>query len=70
MAMTTMGTLHKRELCTLARCGDGESYRDEEACDDGNLQDRDGCTSQCELAACGDALLRMDLEVEDLFGRV
>lgn len=29
-----------------------------EACDDGNEVDEDGCTRDCQLAACGDGILR------------
>lgn len=32
-----------------------------EACDDGNDSDEDGCTVDCQLARCGDGLLREDL---------
>ncbi len=36
-------------------CGDGVQDVNE-ACDDGNLSDADGCTSLCNLAVCGDGL--------------
>jgi cysteine-rich repeat protein len=48
--------------CVLDRCGNGEVDRGE-ACDDGNTTDADGCTGACELAVCGDGLLRSDLTV-------
>ncbi len=32
-----------------------------EACDDGNDRNDDSCTTQCELARCGDGILRTDL---------
>jgi cysteine-rich repeat protein len=35
-----------------------------EACDDGNSDDYDGCTNTCQLARCGDGLLRTDLAAE------
>ncbi len=35
-----------------------------EACDDGNLNDRDGCTNSCELALCGDGVVRLDLAID------
>jgi cysteine-rich repeat protein len=38
------------------RCGDGIVDEGEE-CDDGNLEDGDGCTSQCTCARCGDGAL-------------
>jgi cysteine-rich repeat protein len=40
-------------------CGDGIVAGDEQ-CDDGNINDRDGCTNACELARCGDGLKRTD----------
>ena len=33
-----------------------------EACDDGNDEDRDACRSNCIIAECGDGVLRNDLE--------
>ena len=54
-----------------ARCGDGITRTDlvqadpgYEACDDGNAEQADGCTSGCVLAACGDGILRQDLTPE------
>ncbi len=44
-----------------ARCGDGE-VQGVEACDDGNREDDDACRNNCLLAACGDGLLRIDIE--------
>jgi cysteine-rich repeat protein len=35
--------------CTAARCGDGHLNAVTEACDDGNTEDGDECTSQCAL---------------------
>ena len=42
------------DLAPIA-CGDGDVIGDEE-CDDGNLDDGDGCSSTCriEAAVCGD----------------
>jgi cysteine-rich repeat protein len=40
-------------------CGDSIIAGDEQ-CDDGNFNDRDGCTNACELARCGDGLRRTD----------
>ena len=33
-----------------------------EACDDGNDEERDACRSNCIIAECGDGILRNDLE--------
>jgi cysteine-rich repeat protein len=44
-----------------ARCGDG-ALSTEEACDDGNAVDTDGCTSACALARCGDGLVQEGVE--------
>jgi len=39
-------------------CGNGEVEGDEE-CDDGNLDDRDGCSSECEIETyCGDGTIQ------------
>jgi cysteine-rich repeat protein len=38
------------------RCGDGNLDANEE-CDDGNREDRDGCTNACTCARCGDGIL-------------
>jgi len=37
-------------------CGNGRVDAAGEQCDDGNLQDNDGCSSLCVLEFCGDAL--------------
>ncbi|MAO84492.1 MAG: hypothetical protein CMH50_11515 [Myxococcales bacterium] len=48
-------------LTPVARCnGDGQSDPGE-ACDDGDDDDRDGCTTACALAVCGDGFQRLDL---------
>ena len=49
---------------TEASCGDGIVGTGEE-CDDGNDDTSDGCTSFCTIAACGDGVLRADLEPGD-----
>ena len=36
-----------------------------EACDDGNQVDSDGCTTDCQLARCGDGILRQDRAMGD-----
>ncbi len=45
--------------CTIPRCGDGLlNPTAQEACDDGNLQDGDGCSSECqEELLCGNNAL-------------
>ena len=40
-----------------AICGNGTQEADEE-CDDGNLDDNDGCTRECRLPACGDGVVQ------------
>lgn len=40
------------------RCGDGQLDPGEE-CDDGNREDRDGCTNGCTCARCGDGILHV-----------
>jgi cysteine-rich repeat protein len=42
-------------------CGDGVQDPGE-ACDDGNFQDDDSCTSTCKLAVCGDGLVQLGVE--------
>ncbi len=46
---------------TEASCGNGE-LEEGEQCDDGNVEQTDGCTGACALAACGDGVLRLDLD--------
>jgi len=41
-------------------CGDGTVSAVEE-CDDGNAVDDDGCTQSCNLARCGDGIVRAGL---------
>lgn len=45
-----------RSNCTISRCGDG--VRDyNEACDDGNNDDHDDCTNNCQIkSSCGDGI--------------
>jgi cysteine-rich repeat protein len=51
--------------CTV-RCGDGVKA-DSEACDDGNTDDCDGCSSTCTRvdAVCGDGITECDEEADD-----
>ncbi|MCY1056428.1 DUF4215 domain-containing protein [Nannocystis sp. SCPEA4] len=44
--------------CTVARCGDGLVNRDDELCDDGNLDDTDGCAHTCRPSGCGDGVVQ------------
>jgi cysteine-rich repeat protein len=44
------------ESASPPRCGDGRLDAGEE-CDDGNREDRDGCTNACTCARCGDGIL-------------
>ena len=43
-----------RDLC--GRCGDG-IIDDDEACDDGNLNERDDCLNDCTEPRCGDGIV-------------
>jgi cysteine-rich repeat protein len=49
---------------TCGACGDGLVDLDEE-CDDGNLQDGDGCSSECLLEECGNGTLDVGEECDD-----
>jgi cysteine-rich repeat protein len=46
--------------CVAGGCGNGVVEAGE-ACDDGNSVATDGCTPDCNLAACGDGIQRTDL---------
>ena len=49
--------------CTAAECGDGTlNATAGEACDDGNMDDSDGCVGSCVLAVCGDGLVQAGVE--------
>jgi cysteine-rich repeat protein len=49
--------------CQAAYCGDGFMHAGYEACDDGNLNDNDACTTQtCEPNVCGDGILYEGME--------
>ncbi len=45
-------------------CGDGVRHRGE-ACDDGNQADDDACRNSCQVAVCGDGVVRRDLSPRD-----
>jgi cysteine-rich repeat protein len=53
-------------VTNLQQCGDGIVHYGEE-CDDGNLQERDGCSSVCviEYSVCGDGVLEWDEQCDD-----
>ena len=44
-----------------ATCGNGER-EDQEACDDGNASENDGCLNDCTLARCGDGRIHAGVE--------
>ena len=46
--------------CRAEVCGNGRVDADE-ACDDGNAVETDGCTSACVAAVCGDGIVRLGL---------
>ncbi|MBF94562.1 MAG: hypothetical protein CMH58_05310, partial [Myxococcales bacterium] len=48
-------------------CGNGE-IEGTEVCDDGNEDATDGCTNECQEAACGDGVLRVDLTDPEAIG--
>jgi cysteine-rich repeat protein len=43
-------------------CGDGIVHAGVEACDDGNLDDTDGCLTSCASASCGDGVVQAGVE--------
>ena len=49
----------------LGRCGDGVVQAPQEACDDGNDDDGDACTSACAVAVCGDGFVEAGVEACD-----
>lgn len=52
--------------CTVALCGDlYTNMAAGEECDDGNVNDEDGCLSNCKLPACGDGLLQVGEVCDD-----
>ena len=52
--------------CTTPVCGDGIQQVDlGEACDDGNVSDDDDCSSDCQLASCGDGVVQAGEECDD-----
>lgn len=54
-------------VCTVNTCGDGFQRAGVEACDDGNLDDDDGCVG-CVAALCGDGYVYKNVESCDGMG--
>jgi cysteine-rich repeat protein len=52
------------EDCILNVCGDG-FVGPQEGCDDGNLDDDDGCSAGCGLEGCGDGIAQANEECDD-----
>jgi cysteine-rich repeat protein len=50
------------EICF--NCGNDELEPSEE-CDDGNMEDDDGCSSVCMVEACGDGIINQNEECDD-----
>ena len=50
--------------CVTPSCGDGVTTAPEQ-CDDGNLRNGDGCTSDCMLATCGNGVAEAPEECDD-----
>lgn len=47
--------------CTAPSCGDGlHNAPAGEGCDDANLDNADGCLNSCDVAICGDSVVRSD----------
>jgi cysteine-rich repeat protein len=47
-------------ICVLNNCGNG-SLDEFETCDDANAVATDACTTACQVAVCGDGIVRQDL---------
>jgi len=52
------------ENCTLQKCGDGGVGMGEE-CDDGNMEEDDGCSNMCKKPVCGNMLVEIGEECDD-----
>jgi cysteine-rich repeat protein len=51
--------------CIESQCGDGFHDPMTEECDDGNIENADGCTADCRLARCGDGFVWAGAEACD-----
>ena len=58
--------------CTRAKCGDGYIEVNVEQCDDGNVENVDGCSSRCKkenivvyIPSCGDGQINTNEECDD-----
>jgi cysteine-rich repeat protein len=51
--------------CSLAVCGDGVVWDENETCEDLNMVDTDECTNTCQQASCGDGILWDGMETCD-----
>ena len=62
----TMDSVRMRLHCLPndSVCGNG-ILETTEACDDGNLEDCDGCSSRCRMEACGDGVVQCSEECDD-----
>jgi cysteine-rich repeat protein len=51
--------------CTMAVCGDGVIWEENETCEDLNMVNDDACTNTCQTASCGDGILWAGMEICD-----
>ena len=65
VTMAMRRTATTLNTCLLARCGDGQIRAGIEECDDGDVDDNDGCLNSCEIARCGDAVVEWVEECDD-----
>ena len=52
-------------VCARGGCGDGLLDRNEEECDDGNIDNGDGCNSECRLEVCGNGVMDFNETCDD-----
>ena len=53
---TVSVSITRLECLVPGVCGDGDPHLPDEACDDGNLTNGDGCDNNCTLTACGNGI--------------
>jgi len=63
-ANTLLGAERVLEGPACGACGDGLKQADE-SCDDGNRDEGDECTNVCDVARCGDGIVRLGVETCD-----